>query len=135
MKNPPFDSLVWGSLRLAPITSARTPFAATRHKPQTPYVLPSRIMQPQYVLKVDKIRPSTSQDASELCCEEGITHQDTVRAKNTSCVQKLRCGGRTAILRGQARRWLYLQPLGDLRKRGDREGFHGVPFDGGRPQG
>ena len=31
--------------------------------------------------------------------------------------------------------WLYLQPLGDSRKRGGREGFHGVPFDGGRPQG
>ena len=38
------------------------PFAAT-HKPQTPYVTPSRIMQPQYVLKVNRIQPSTSQDA------------------------------------------------------------------------
>ena len=39
------------------------PFAAT-HKLQTPYVPLSRIVQPQYVLKVDEILPSTLQDAS-----------------------------------------------------------------------
>ena len=38
------------------------PFAAT-HKLQTPHGTSSRIMQPQCVLKVNRIRASTSQDA------------------------------------------------------------------------
>ena len=61
--------------------------------------------------------------------------QQEPKIRTSSCVQKLRCGGRTAILRGPARRWLYLQLLGDSRKRGGREGFDGVAFDCGRPQG
>ena len=53
------------------------------------------------------------------------------------------------VVRGKATLWrensystwtsekiaLYFQPLDDSRKRGGREGFYGVPFDGGRPQG
>ena len=49
--------------------------------------------------------------------------QQEPKIRTSSCVQKLRCGGRTAILRGPARRWLYLQPLGDSRKRRGRDGF------------